>query len=207
MLKPPFENVVIKGYTAAARDLIPRYESISPDQLTAPIKHLLPTDPARIADIGAGTGVAAAWLALQGHQVLAVEPVAQFRDAGKSLHPSDNIEWLNDTLPALTKTLQRREEFDVILLSAVWHHLEKFQRQIAIPNIRELLAPRGKLIISLRDGPGAHSRPCYDASTDELIALASAQDLQPVFQQTANSIQAANQKAGVTWTWMVFSDG
>lgn len=56
-------NAVLNGYTAAATELIPKFESISQSQLFAPILHLFPTSRALIADIGVGTGAGAAWLA------------------------------------------------------------------------------------------------------------------------------------------------
>lgn len=94
-------------------------------------------------DIGAGTGAAAAWFAQQAQQVLAVEPVTAFRKAGAQLHQSENIEWLDDCLPDLAATTKRREVFDLVVLSAVWHHLDATQRQRAMPNVRRLMAVGG----------------------------------------------------------------
>jgi len=199
------ERNVIEGYAEDAVELIPRFEAVSPEKLFAPVAHLLPNGPIKIADLGAGTGVAAAWFASRGQHVLAVEPVTEFRKMGKKLHKSQSIEWLDDTLPQLSQTLARGETFDLVLLSAVWHHLNADQRRCALPNLRALIAPEGLLIMSLRNGPGAPNRPCHETHPDELIDLAITEGLNLVFRQNAESVQIKNRTAGVTWTWLVFS--
>ena len=198
------ENEVIKGYAADAHKLIPRYEAVEPSTLFAPVAHLLPQGARKVIDIGAGTGAAAAWFAQLGQHVLAVEPVAAFRKAGKRLHKSPNIEWLDDCLPDLAATRERREVFDLVLLSAVWHHLDSDQRQRAMSNLVGLMAAGGVLVISLRKGPGALNRACYDVRPEELAGVAKAEGLQLEFCQSVGSVQDANRAAGVMWTWMVF---
>ena len=63
---------------------------------------LLPTAPALMLDIGAGSGRDAAWLAAAGHQMLAVEPAAALRQHGQRLHPDERICWLDDRPPPAT---------------------------------------------------------------------------------------------------------
>ena len=199
------EDDVIKGYADDASALIPRYEAVLPAALFAHVIHLFPVGSHKIVDIGAGTGRAAAWFAARGGKVLAVEPVAAFREAGETLHRSPRIEWLDDTLPTLAKTLVQGEQFDLVLMSAVWHHLTSDERQQAMPALWALTAQRGHLVISVRQGAGAASRPCYDAPPDELVDLATTNGFRLVFRQGADSIQAGNKRAGITWTWLVFA--
>ena len=201
------ESKGIDGYVAAASELIPRYDAVSQSDLFSPIKRLIPNKTCRILDVGAGTGAGAAWFATHGHQVLAVEPVDAFRKAGIARHGIRNIEWLDDMLPALTATSERHEVFDLVLLSAVWHHLTAVQRKYAMPNLVRLIAPSGHLFVSVRNGPGARNRPCYDAPPQELVDLAITESLQPVLCQPAESVQSENRAAGVTWTWLVFTKG
>ena len=42
-----------------------------------------------------------------------------------ALHPSPRIEWLNDSLPELATLRTRRETFDLVMLTAVWMHLDE----------------------------------------------------------------------------------
>lgn len=195
----------IEGYAHAAAELIPRFEAISPAELYAPVVHLLPKGPSGIIDLGAGSGRDAAWFAARGQHVLAVEPVAELREAGIAIHQSPKIEWLDDILPALPATLKRGETFDLTLLSAVWQHLDTDQRQLAMPVLRALTRPDGLLVMSLRNGPGSPLRPSFEAPPEEAIDLAIAEGFKLVFTQTADSVQASNRAAKVTWNWLAFT--
>lgn len=197
-------GTVINGYVAAARELIAKYAAISPDKVFSPVAHLLPVGSGRTVDIGAGTGAGAAWFASRGQYVLAVEPVEEFRQAGMARHKSANVEWLDDALPDLPRTRERGEKFDLVMLSAVWHHLDSDQRQRAMPALAALIAPGGSLVISVRTGPGARARPVYNSSPEDLIDLANAAGLRLRFRKLADPVQPANQAAGVTFCWLVF---
>lgn len=110
---------VLRGYEAVSEDWIARSEAISPERLFAPVADLLPAAATRVADIGAGAGRDAAWLAARGHRVVAVEPVARFRRAGMARHRSPAITWIDDRLPELAR-LQGPEAFGLVLLTGVW---------------------------------------------------------------------------------------
>lgn len=83
-----------EGDAEDAEWLIPRYESVDFFEKYRAVIHLFPEEPSSILDVGAGTGADAAWLAQKAHRVVAVEPVAAFREAGLELHPSPRINGL-----------------------------------------------------------------------------------------------------------------
>ena len=195
---------MLRGYAHAARELIAHYEAVSPARLYAPVGDLLPAMPSRIVDIGAGTGRDAAWLANAGHDVVAVEPVAEFRRAGMALHPSPRIDWRDDRLPDLRGLRGRDDRFDYVLLTGVWHHLDAAQRAAAMPALAGVTAPGGRLVLSLRHGPGAAGRPVYPAPPEATIAAAQRVGFRLVRQRQAASMQEANRMTGVSWTWLVF---
>jgi SAM-dependent methyltransferase len=197
-------NDVFQAYKAAAPRLIARFEEISTGQLYEPVIDLLPTEPLRVVDIGAGTGRDADWLAARGHSVFAVEPVDDFRDAGMTRHTSSNITWLDDRLPDLAKTVNQGP-FDLLLLSAVWHHLDVDGRRTAMRSLRELTAPGGMIIMSLRHGPGVPGQPVFDVAPEETILAAQDEGFALVRQRQAGSVQAGNQVAGIAWTWLAFA--
>lgn len=58
-----------EGYTESADFLIARYESVSFTEKYESVLHLMPEKASDVLDIGAGTGVDAAWLAAAGHRV------------------------------------------------------------------------------------------------------------------------------------------
>ncbi|WP_157017555.1 class I SAM-dependent methyltransferase [Mesorhizobium xinjiangense] len=195
------QDEVLSGYAASCGELIPRFERFSSAELLRHVSDLLPDRPSWIADIGAGTGRDAAWLAQQGHQVVAVEPVAELRRAGMDLHPEPGIEWLDDRLPALSR-LRPRGPFDVVLLNGVWHHLEEEERHIAMAAVASTTRRGGLLVMSLRHGPGAKDRPAYPLQADDTIGLAANAGFDLVRRMETDSVQAANRAAGVWWTWL-----
>jgi SAM-dependent methyltransferase len=158
----------------AGRRLVERYEAVSAPDLHGPVADLLPPAPARVLDVGAGSGRDAAWLAKMGHAVLAVEPSATLRAEGARLHPDPRIAWIDDRLPDLTRV---SGQFDVLLLSAVWQHVRPEDRAAAFARLTRLLAPGGLLLISLRLGPPDLARGMHPVSVGGLRALAAGSGL------------------------------
>jgi 2-polyprenyl-3-methyl-5-hydroxy-6-metoxy-1,4-benzoquinol methylase len=136
--------------------------------------HLIPAFPGRALDIGAGTGGDAAALAAMGHSVLAVEPTEEMRRQATTLHPASGIEWLDDSLPDLTEVRRRGEHYDLVMMTAVWMHLDDEERCRGMPRIAELVRPGGLVIVSLRHGPVPPGRRMFAVSADETVRLAEA---------------------------------
>ncbi len=197
-------NDVLDGYAAAAPLLIERFESFSSAELLEPVLDLIPRHPVRVADIGTGTGRDAAWLARQGHDVLAVEPVRELREAGRSLHHALPIAWLNDRLPALEQA-RRNAPFDLVLACGVWQHLDDDDRSRGMLSLAGLMAPDGTLIMSLRHGPGAAGRRVFPVTADATGELARQAGLSVIRRVERESIQPGNRAAGVRWTWLAFT--
>lgn len=193
----------IATYTANAPHMIDRFNAVSSRDLYAPVIDLFPPPGARIADIGAGPGRDAAWLASLGHTVLAVEPVAAFRDAAIANGAHPRVVWLDDRLPELAET-QRRAPFDLVLLSAVWHHLDADARAVAMRSLSTLVAPGGLLVLSLRHGEVTPERGLYTIDPDETCADATREGLTLLRRAEAPSQQPMNTASGVTWTWLAF---
>lgn len=190
------------GYAREAEALIARYESVAFEDKHRAVLDQVPDAPSRVLDVGAGTGADAAWLANWGHRVIAVEPTRELRHAGARLHPSPRIEWIDDSLPDLA--LLHGTAFDLILISAVWMHLDAAERPRAMDTVASLLAPGGIVLLSLRHGPPPPFRRMFDVSAEETISLARARGLQTVVQARAESAQAANRAAGIEWSHLAF---
>ena len=195
---------ILQGYaTAATAEFIAAYDGLSPEGIYEHVIDLFPNRNAKVADIGAGTGRDAAWFASKGHDVLAIEPVRELREAGQALHTVANISWLDDRLPHLD-AVQSNAFFDLVTLCAVWQHLTDENRAIAMSRLATITALGGTLIMSLRHGPGASGRKVFPVSPDQTIERARACDLHLVRRQEAKSVQAGNQAMGVSWTWLAF---
>ena len=66
---------------------------------------------------------------------------------------------------------KRQEQYDVVLLSAVWMHLPVNQRDMAIRVLSNLLSDNGLLVITLRHGKFKDSRETFGVSVSELERL------------------------------------
>jgi SAM-dependent methyltransferase len=192
-----------EGYAEEADALTRQYESVRFVDVHGPVRHLLPTMPSDVLDIGAGTGRDAAALAVMGHRVVAVEPTAALRERAGLLHPDSHIEWIDDSLPHLVRLRGRGNRFDVVMLTAVWIHLDPQQRREAMRRIASLLRPGGVLLLTLRHGPAPPGRRLlFETSADETIALAGVHGL-----HLALSVEHQPDFYGrreITWTSLAF---
>jgi len=196
-----------EGYAENAEHIVKQWQNIPFADQHKPVLHLIPEIPSRILDVGSGVGTDAAAFSAMGHTVVAVEPVDELRAAGIELHPSSRVEWINDSLPDLTILLSRKETFDVVMLTAVWMHLDEEMRRRAMPNVTSLVSDGGVLIMSLRHGPVPQGRCMFAVSAEETIQLARIEGLQPVLDLRTESIQQVNRNTGVTWTRLAFRKG
>jgi SAM-dependent methyltransferase len=194
-----------EGYADEAEELFKRYESILAADAHRAVLHLIPAAPSSILDIGSGTGRDAAWFAAQGHRVVAVEPTDAMRLPAMALHPSPQIEWLDDSLPDLALLRARGEKFDLVMLTAVWMHLDERQRRHAMPNLVSLVRSGGAVIMHIRHGPVPVGRRMFEVTPEETIELARMHGLHTLLNARTESSQEANRIAGVTWTTLAFA--
>ncbi|MBE1285995.1 MAG: methyltransferase domain-containing protein [Rhodobacteraceae bacterium] len=200
----PDREAILNGYRAVADQLVIPFEDVDSAAWLAPILDLLPDGPARVLDLGAGTGRDAAWLSRRGFDVTAVEPVAALREAGQRLHHAVGITWVDDVLPELIRFSPDAEAFDLLMSVGVWHHIPPLNRALAWSRCYDLTQPGGRLIVSLRHGPTKPDRPGFPVDTDQSIEQAKDAGFVLKRQRKAESLQIGNRATGVYWTWLVF---
>ena len=191
-----------EGYAEEADDLLQRYERRAFADIHSSVLHLIPNVRCHVLDIGAGTGRDAAALAEMGHSVVAVEPTEPLRKGAMALHASSHIEWVDDSLPDLAQIVARRKKFEVVMMTAVWMHLDEQQRRQAMPNVASLVSEDGVLIMSLRHGPVPQGRRMFEVSSDETVQLAEEQGLKPI--ANLNRRPDSFGREGVSWTRLAF---
>ena len=184
--------------------MIPRYDAIDCNALFDKVVAYLPSMPATILDIGAGTGRDAGLFASKGYLVTAVEPVDTFRLWGANTHTSHAIEWIDDRLPKLASLKNRNGTFDFILINAVWMHLNEIDRRASAETIAPLLSDTGTLAISARQGPKPENSLMNDVCVDETIQLFENVGLTLIHKSNETSVQLQNRRNDVTWDWTVF---
>jgi SAM-dependent methyltransferase len=168
------------GYGVAADALVAQYESVPFTHVHSHVLHLFPPPPSAVLDIGAGSGRDAAALAGLGHRVVAAEPTPELRALGTRIHADRDIDWVDDSLPELAVLRDRGQRFELILLTAVWMHLDEEQRESGMKNLTGLLADGGQVFLSLRHGPVPAGRRMFAVSPDETVRLARDQGLEPL---------------------------
>lgn len=189
------------GYGANAETLAAQYESITFADVHRDVIHLFPGTPSRVLDIGAGSGRDAAALARLGHQVTAVEPTPELREQGQRLHADLPITWRADHLPDLAHTRASGQRHDLILLTAVWMHLDAQERGTAMQALAELLADGGQIVMSLRHGPVPEGRHMFDVSAEETLALAAAHGLSVCHRSEREDML---ERRDVRWSFLGF---
>ncbi|QYK03142.1 class I SAM-dependent methyltransferase [Shewanella psychrotolerans] len=178
-------RIMADFYTEHVKQLSTQYNAQRFEDVHQSWQAYWPKAEQRVLDVGAGTGRDAKWFCNQGCDVYAIEPNDEMRAAGRHYTQSQNVTWLNDTLPELKNILSLGIQFDVILVSAVWMHLAESHRQRAFRKLSNLLAPNGKLVITLRHGEFNDGRVSYPVSVTEQETLAKAHGLQVVHVQSA----------------------
>ncbi|HWX48888.1 MAG TPA: class I SAM-dependent methyltransferase [Roseomonas sp.] len=191
-----------EGYGENADALVKQYESISFHDVHRQVLHLLPEPPARVLDVGAGTGRDAAALAAKGYTVTAVEPTAELRERAMALHPEPRIEWLNEGLPDLAALSGRDESYDVVMLTAVWMHLDEAERARAMPRVARLLRRGGVMVLSLRHGPVPPGRRMFEVTVEEMTRAAETEGLEPVLHLERKD--GLFGRAEVSWTRLAY---
>ncbi|MBX7466747.1 class I SAM-dependent methyltransferase [Streptomyces sp. MAG02] len=187
------------GYGEAADVLVEQYESVTFGDVHRDVLHLFPSRPGTILDIGAGSGRDAAALAGQGHVVVAAEPTEELRRLGQRIHADRDIEWVDDSLPEMRVLRGRGARFDLILLTAVWMHLDAQQRSLAMGAVAQMLLPQGRVVLSLRHGPVPAGRRMFDVSADETVELARGQGLHVVHLSERADLHG---RQGVHWSYV-----
>lgn len=160
---------------------------------------LLPSPPAVVIDIGAGTGRDAGAFAAAGYEVIAIEPSSGMRVEAERRHPSPRIRWLTDSLPGLTTASRAGLAADVVLLSAVWQHVAPTDRPRAFRKMVSLLRSGGLLAMTLRHGPD-DGRGGYPVTLAEVETLARDHGMQVVRTVASPDLQG---RSDVSWTAMV----
>ena len=189
-----------EGYGETADSLVKTYESLAFGDVHRHILHLLPTPPSHVLDIGAGTGRDAAALAALGHAVTAVEPTPEMRAHGQRLHGHLPIRWIDESLPDLERVHALGERYDLVMLTAVWMHLDAGQRERAMARVADLLRPDALMSLSLRHGPVPAGRRMFDVSAAETRDLAARHGLATIHDSEHASLLAP----GVWWSRLAF---
>jgi SAM-dependent methyltransferase len=190
-----------EGYGETAAERVKQYESIGFTDVHRDILHLFPVTPSQVIDIGAGTGRDAAAFAERGHSATAVEPTPELRAEAQRLHARWPIIWIDDSLPDLDRVHERGERYDVVMLTAVWMHLDAGLRERAMARVAALVKPGGLMALSLRHGPVPAGRRMFEVSAQETGELARRHGLATIHESKGPALLGG---PAVRWDRLAF---
>lgn len=191
-----------QGYEKVVQKFIEATDSISFQELHKDFLPFFPQKRSQVLDIGAGIGRDAHEFWKQGHAVVAVEPLKEFRRAAKALYSTSTIKWIDDALPNLKSLENNSNQFNLILSSGVWQHIDHNEQKIAIKRIAELLAPNGIFAVSLRNGSAIVATHAFQTDANRLIKEANYHGLKPILK-LENQPSLMKNKKEVTWARLV----
>lgn len=190
------------GYQQVISAYVEATKKISFDILHMEFLNFLPDYRAQILDLGAGFGRDTYELSLRGHKVIAVEPLAEFREKGNEIYASQNLKWEDDHLPYLKRLTPCNNQCDFILCSGIWHHLNEDEQLFAMARISELLRVNGHLALSLRNGLAGAGTQVFPVNLQKTISNANIFGLEVVMKQDYLPSLMAN-KPLVKWSKLV----
>lgn len=174
-------NKNIQFYNDNADVLFKQYQSIDFDSVHASWPQIVDFTAMNTAlDVGAGSGRDALALHQKGLQVTAVEPAGELRRKGLALTGNNNVKWICDELPHLNEI--SGASFDLILVSALWMHLNDEQQLKSLERLYSLLSDNGVLVITLRHGTFDDNRVAYNVDKARLIKEANSLGLKLLHQ-------------------------
>ena len=187
-------NKNIQFYNDNADALFNQYQSIDFESVHASWSQIIDFTSMNTAlDVGAGSGRDALALHQKGLQVTAVEPAGELRRKGLAL-TGNKVKWICDELPHLNDI--SGATFDLILVSALWMHLNANQQLISLKRLYSLLSDNSVLIITLRHGTFDDNRVAYNVDKARLIDEANSLGLKLLHQ---NSELDQLNRSDVSW--------
>lgn len=196
----PKPEAAVAWYDAHALQLADGYEGLDAaathPKLFATLRGI---PPMRVLDVGAGTGRDAAALAALGHTVIAAEPSENMLRLARKLHPVDRVTWVADALPGLAHV---EGTFGLVMLSAVWMHVDPSDREQAMRRLASLTAPGGRIYMTLRIGPDDAERGMFAVDVDGLKRLGEMQGLR--FEDLGEMPDLLGRSA-VRWRYVQFT--
>lgn len=192
-----------EGYERFVREFIDCCRAMDFHSVFAEFKDFLPLTPARVLDIGSGAGQNAAALSEMGYDVTAIEPMPEFLKAASTFYERYPIQWVQSSLPDLEGLDVKVGAFDFVLVNAVWHHLDNFERDRGVNRISALVAIGGCCAISLRNGPAGMGTRVFPTSLNATIEQFQKNGFSCIFKVQNKPSVIANKK-DVTWSRAVF---
>lgn len=188
-------------YEERSEILLRKYEQVGFEAVHADLLRLIGGQTGSALDIGCGSGRDAAWLAGRGWQVTAVDPSAAMLAGARRIHRSLRIRWIKDGLPKLDKVASLGTTYDLVLLSAVWMHVQENRQAEAAATVARLTGHGGIVNLTIRSDAGEPDRGFYDTNIGLLAATFAGHGILPINDVTDGD---SFDRGGVVWRKLTF---
>ncbi len=196
------DATTLEAYAAHASDFLVRDASLETSPL-APWFRVAFKPGSRVVDVGAGGGREVLALVREGYDAWGIEPVEALRRAANERLSAERVS--EGALPGLGD----RGPFDGLVCSAVLQHLPRSQLFDAVLELRRLLGPRGRALVSVpraarsdvRDGRDPWQRLFTDVRPEEYQLLFERVGFSTLAREDSDD---ALGRPGVAWTTFLF---
>lgn len=192
----------IAYYSAGARRLAARYDSVAFDEVHQDLLAELPAKGASVLDIGAGSGRDALALAARGFQVTAAEPSTALRRHAEAADMGRQVTWIDDRLPKLSRLKGAGQQFDFVLCSAVLMHVPASELDDAFASMSHIMRPGARLAVSVRDPTSADPAGLYHRHPDSAVVGAALKAGLPLSRRSQRNDTLG--RAALTWRTYLF---
>lgn len=194
----------MQAYDRGARGLAATYNGLASAVVLPGLAERLPESGAgkRALDLGCGSGRDAFWLATEyGYEVTAVDGSAAMLDCARTEKAHPRVRYVQDMLPELdrTRATEGARSFDLVVLSAVWMHLQPPEREVLMTHIAAMANKDALVYISLRHGDVPADRPMFPNGADEVARLARRHGAR--FERIGGDDDRQG-RGGVTWEYV-----
>jgi len=194
-------NSTIQYYSTNADRFYKKYKQLHFEEISSLWIQFIPSGKLRVLDVGSGSGRDASWFAQKGHEVIAVEPADGLRELAETKHSNYSIRWMKDSLPGLQKVKRLRLKFELILVNAVWMHIDPKQKEESFNTLINLLNEGGKLMITLRHGKSPDKRVMHPVCKKELIHFSETKKIELLLDVKSDDLFG---RTDVSWETIVF---
>jgi SAM-dependent methyltransferase len=194
------EGDALRHYESNADTLLIEYEKVTFEQVHKDLLPFLET-PGLALDVGSGSGRDAAYLAALGWTVVAAEPSQSLLRGARHLHRNERICWIQDRLPGLNHVAALNLSYDLVILSAIWIHLNSTEEAHATDTIAELCSNSALVSVTLKCGPNEPRRGFFQKDPTSVIELFSSRGMRLISLNLNDDLFG---RAHITWHSLIF---
>ncbi|QSZ43123.1 methyltransferase domain-containing protein [Sulfurimonas aquatica] len=193
----------IDYYNTNATQLIDRYDNANMSSLHQLLLKHIPKNSS-ILDIGFGSGRDLQFLHDNGYDIWGIDPSAKFVENAKKRFPSQQNQFLEESVPFDRKDIGFPKDLDVVITIAIWMHLKHSKYKDVVESIVSVLKSQSTVVISYSQGSRANDERYFEeVDLDYITELFNVKGFTLVEMLTNND---SLDRDSLTWVTVVFKN-